>query len=94
MGLFLKHLEDACHPNPCENNGFCVQNASNYTCNCMEGWNGTNCSEGKAAYFHEIKNDYRHSSFSLFKTSRVLNTKVVSIGSHFHRPEVHPSSVN
>ncbi|CAB3409736.1 unnamed protein product [Caenorhabditis bovis] len=37
-------FEEKCLPNPCENNGACIQTAlDDYICNCTEGYKGKNC---------------------------------------------------
>ncbi|XP_045166878.2 lectin BRA-3-like [Mercenaria mercenaria] len=36
---------DRCSPDPCENNGTCVEVADNYTCSCNDGFKGRNCEE-------------------------------------------------
>ena len=38
---------DDCYPSPCENNGTCIDHVSNYTCSCVPGFQGKNCSIGK-----------------------------------------------
>ena len=32
-----------CHPNPCENNGFCHDTEEGFTCTCAHGYLGTKC---------------------------------------------------
>ncbi|VDH97650.1 Hypothetical predicted protein [Mytilus galloprovincialis] len=34
---------DRCDPNPCQNNGSCVDFKENYNCTCTDGWRGKNC---------------------------------------------------
>ena len=34
-----------CIPNPCMNNGTCQDQVNNYTCTCIDGWVGRNCSD-------------------------------------------------
>ena len=34
---------DDCNPNPCENGGTCTEWVNDYTCDCIEGWQGENC---------------------------------------------------
>ena len=36
---------DDCVPNPCENDGSCVDGVNDYTCICESGFQGKNCSE-------------------------------------------------
>ena len=52
--LFLSELNE-CDPNPCRNNGVCVDGVRNYTCNCAsfveDGvrifYTGRNCGTGE-----------------------------------------------
>ena len=46
MYYFLDIGND-CYPNPCQNGGACTDGANTYTCECAEGFNGTNCENGK-----------------------------------------------
>merc|ERR1712100_722237 len=32
-----------CNPNPCQNGGTCDNGSHSYTCNCVDGYSGTNC---------------------------------------------------
>ena len=34
---------DDCDPNPCLNNGACVDGVNSHTCECVEGFEGVNC---------------------------------------------------
>ena len=34
---------DDCNQNPCENGGTCTDGVNDYTCDCIEGWQGVNC---------------------------------------------------
>ena len=43
QGLNCELLINACLPNPCKNNGTCVNLVYNYTCSCLEGFTGTIC---------------------------------------------------
>ena len=36
-----------CDPNPCQYNGECVDGIANYTCNCVAGIDGPNCTISK-----------------------------------------------
>lgn len=49
---------DECEVRPCQNNGTCVDLINDYQCDCMDGFNGTNCTTGKFEhlwYFFYIK---------------------------------------
>ena len=37
---------DDCSPNPCQNGGTCSDEVNNYTCSCVAGYTGYNCSIG------------------------------------------------
>lgn len=48
-------LDDMCDPNPCQNNGTCVDLTDSFNCTCAPGWEDDNCTAGKADYsFCEI----------------------------------------
>ena len=38
---------DDCEPNPCLNDGVCTNTEDGFECQCMAGWTGVHCSEGK-----------------------------------------------
>ena len=38
---------DKCYPNPCVNNGTCIDEVNNYTCACAAGFEGRNCTNSK-----------------------------------------------
>lgn len=40
-----------CEVQPCQNNGTCIDLINNYQCDCMDGFNGTNCTTGKFRTF-------------------------------------------
>lgn len=44
--FLLKDIDD-CLPDPCENNGTCTDLVNDYQCNCMLGFNETNCENSK-----------------------------------------------
>ena len=41
IGFFLDI--DDCQPQPCQNNGTCYDLVNDYRCECLVGFNGTNC---------------------------------------------------
>ena len=36
-----------CSPNPCKNGGSCTDLVNGFTCSCVAGYNGGDCSNGK-----------------------------------------------
>ena len=40
---------DDCADQPCQNEGNCTDAVNDYTCNCVAGYSGKNCSIGKDA---------------------------------------------
>ena len=41
-------LADVCaYKKPCQNGGECSSSGDNYTCSCVEGFQGKNCENGK-----------------------------------------------
>ncbi len=48
-----------CASNPCRNGGTCVDGINSYTCQCVQGYFGTNCEIGK----HHVK--WHYSNISL-----------------------------
>ena len=40
---------DDCLSNPCQNSGICNDAVGLYSCNCINGYNGTHCETGKQA---------------------------------------------
>jgi hypothetical protein len=39
-----------CNMEPCENNGTCHNNNGSYTCECMKGFQGQHCQDGKCLH--------------------------------------------
>ena len=37
---------DDCATSPCQNGGSCTDQVNGYTCNCVGGYDGTNCENG------------------------------------------------
>ena len=44
--ILLQDIDD-CLPNHCQNGGTCTDGVNNYTCSCVAGYSGSNCSIGK-----------------------------------------------
>ena len=40
---------DDCVTIPCQNGGSCTDQLNSYTCNCVDGYDGTNCETGNDA---------------------------------------------
>ena len=49
---------DECAPNPCQNGGTCTDKVNAYTCNCLAGYQGTNCETSKYITMLEFYFDY------------------------------------
>ena len=43
---------DECVPEPCQNNGTCIDEINGYECRCVSGFNGTMCENSK---FHQLE---------------------------------------
>lgn len=53
--ISLVHSDiDECLPNPCQNNGTCTDLINAYHCNCVAGFNGTNCHYSKHFNAYDI----------------------------------------
>ncbi|VDH98117.1 Hypothetical predicted protein, partial [Mytilus galloprovincialis] len=39
-------VDDMCDPNPCQNNGTCVDLTDSFNCTCAPGWEDDNCTTG------------------------------------------------
>ena len=46
--VLLSSDTDDCYPNPCLNNGTCIDGVNDYKCTCVHGFVGKNCSNSKA----------------------------------------------
>ena len=44
--LYFPDIDD-CLSSPCYNGGTCVDGVNSYLCECLPGFNGTNCTQGK-----------------------------------------------
>ena len=40
---------DECATSPCQNSGSCTDQINGYTCNCLDGYDGTDCETGNNA---------------------------------------------
>lgn len=48
QNISLVHSDiDECRPDPCQNNGTCTDLVNDYHCDCVAGFNGTNCENSK-----------------------------------------------
>ena len=59
MFSFLTDIDD-CSPNPCKNQGTCIDKVNSYSCSCVAKFTGENCHElvapSKKKIYH-IEND-------------------------------------
>lgn len=46
LSLLYTDIND-CQPDPCENNGTCIDLVNDYQCDCVAGFNGINCENSK-----------------------------------------------
>lgn len=44
---FLPPDVDECKNNPCKNGGTCTNSKGSYKCNCVQGFTGKHCNQGK-----------------------------------------------
>ena len=51
---------DECATIPCQNGGSCTDQVNGYTCNCVDGYDGTNCEMGNDANFFQICYRYQN----------------------------------
>ena len=51
---------DECATIPCQNGGSCTDQVNGYTCNCVDGYDGTNCETGNDATFFQICYKYQN----------------------------------
>ncbi len=56
---FLSTDIDECSPNPCLNDGTCVDGINEFTCQCANGWEGKQCDIGKP-FFKETTLILKH----------------------------------
>ena len=53
ISLNLKDIDD-CSPDPCMNGATCMDGIDSYTCACVAGYTGDNCSTGIMQYYLEM----------------------------------------
>ena len=44
---FLHSDTDDCASSPCMNDGICIDQLADYSCECKDAWTGKNCENGK-----------------------------------------------
>ena len=47
-----------CSPNPCKNGGSCTDLVNGFSCSCVAGYNGDDCSNGMYHSEHNILHTY------------------------------------
>uniref|UniRef100_A0A672G0F6 Coagulation factor IX n=1 Tax=Salarias fasciatus TaxID=181472 RepID=A0A672G0F6_SALFA len=62
---------DQCDPNPCQNNGNCVDGLSSYLCYCQPNFSGKNCEIGESLFLCSVNNG-GCSHFCGMQTNRVV----------------------
>ena len=71
MQLVLEIVDiDDCNPEPCQNNGTCTDLVNDYHCDCVAGFNGTNCDISKhyqCVIFSFYAKDTIHVSLEIFE---------------------------
>ena len=55
--IFLTDINE-CDPNPCQNEGTCVDGIDSYTCTCVAGYTGINCETSEYTLKRYDKNKY------------------------------------
>ena len=45
---------DECATSPCQNGGNCTDQINGFSCNCLHGYDGTNCETGNNAASFQI----------------------------------------
>ena len=60
IALSLTHFVDIdeCATTPCQNGGSCTDEINDYTCNCVEGYDGANCENGNSGVSFKICQRY------------------------------------
>ena len=52
-----------CDPEPCENGATCTVEVDDYSCACMAGYEGKNCSQSMIHHFPSSSYHYRDNSY-------------------------------
>ena len=47
--LYFLDIDD-CSSSPCDNGGTCTDGVNSYLCECLPGFNGTNCTQGRSFF--------------------------------------------
>ncbi|XP_061482670.1 vitamin K-dependent protein Z isoform X2 [Rhineura floridana] len=69
-----------CSSNPCLHNGVCKDSIRSYTCDCRDGFEGTNCAFAKNECRHEINEGCQHFCYPELKSYRCSCTKGYKLG--------------
>ena len=56
---------DECSNSPCQNGGSCTDRINAYTCNCVDGYYGTNCETGNVPVSFPICDKYQQISLGI-----------------------------
>ena len=64
---------DDCYPSPCKNNGTCIDGVNNYTCSCVPGFEGKNCTISK------LLNDFNNLVFFSSYQSGTVNIVFIAL---------------
>ena len=51
---------DECASIPCQNGGSCTDQVNSYACNCVDGYDGTNCETGNNDASYAICYEYQN----------------------------------
>ena len=62
---------DLCESGPCKNNATCSRNVGTYTCECSDGWMGTDCDGKLLNYYNE--------TISSFLTVQMIHAKTMAL---------------
>ncbi|XP_062982222.1 vitamin K-dependent protein Z [Elgaria multicarinata webbii] len=69
-----------CSSIPCLNNGVCTDSIRSYTCNCRDGFEGTNCAFAKNDCRHEMNEGCRHFCYPELTSYRCSCAKGYKLG--------------